>query len=137
MAGLGISVPGFLLRLLAAALLVFATYNPAGWSFLHWVRKSGGGPLPLKVLAGIALVAGWVFCVRATLRSLGHVGTALAAAFFGVLIWLFVDLRGTDVEGSTLAWIVLACLAGTLAVGLSFSLVRRRVTGQIDDTDEE
>ena len=137
MAGLGISVPGFLLRLLAAALLVFATYNPAGWSFLHWVRKSGGGPLPLKVLAGIALVAGWVFCVRATLRSLGHVGTALAAGFFGVLIWLFVDLRGTDVEGSTLAWIVLACLAGTLAVGLSFSLVRRRVTGQIDDTDEE
>ena len=101
------------------------------------MRKSGGGPLPLKVLAGIALVAGWVFCVRATLRSLGHVGTALAAAFFGVLIWLFVDLRGTDVEGSTLAWIVLACLAGTLAVGLSFSLVRRRVTGQIDDTDEE
>ncbi|HQN07915.1 MAG TPA: DUF6524 family protein [Thermoanaerobaculia bacterium] len=137
MAGLGISVPGFLLRLLAAALLVFATYNPAGWSFLHWVRKSGGGPLPLKVLAGIALVAGWVFCVRATLRSLGHVGTALAAGFFGVLIWLFVDLRGTDVEGSTLAWIVLACLAATLAVGLSFSLVRRRVTGQIDDTDEE
>lgn len=137
MAGLGISVPGFLLRLLAAALLVFATYNPAGWSFLHWVRHGGNGPLPLKVLAGIALAAGWVFCVRATLRSLGHVGTALAAGFFGVLIWLFVDLRGTDVEGSTLAWIVLACLAATLAVGLSFSLVRRRVTGQIDDTDEE
>ena len=137
MAGLGISIPGFLLRLVAAALLVFATYNPSGWSFLHWVRTSGGGPLPLKVLAGIALAAGWVFCVRATLRSLGHVGTALAAAFFGVLIWLFVDLRGTDVEGSTLAWIVLACLAATLAVGLSFSLVRRRVTGQIDDTDEE
>jgi len=137
LAGLGISVPGFLLRLLAAALLVFATYNPAGWSFLHWVRHGGNGPLPLKVLAGIALAAGWVFCVRATLRSLGHVGTALAAAFFGVLIWLFVDLRGTDVEGSTLAWIVLSCLAATLAVGLSFSLVRRRVTGQIDDTDEE
>lgn len=137
MAGLGISVPGFLLRLVAAALLVFATYNPSGWSFLHWVRHGGNGPLPLKILAGIALAAGWVFCVRATLRSLGHVGTALAAAFFGVLIWLFVDLRGTDVAGSTLAWIVLSCLAATLAVGLSFSLVRRRVTGQIDDTDEE
>ncbi len=137
MAGLGISVPGFLLRLVAATLLVFATYNPAGYSFVDWVRRAGGGPLPLKVLAGIALAAGWLFCVRATLRSLGHVGTALAAAFFGVLIWLFVDLKGTDVAGSTLAWIVLACLAATLAVGLSFSLVKRRVTGQIDDTDEE
>ena len=136
MAGTGISVGGFLLRLLGAATLVFATYNPTGYSYAHWVRQAGGGPLPLKVLAGIFLVAGWLFCVRATLRSLGHVGTALAAGFFGVLIWLFVDLQGTDVKGAAIAWFVLACLAATLAVGLSFSLVKRRVTGQIDDTEE-
>lgn len=124
------------MRLLAAGVLVFATYNPAGFSYVHWVRQAGGGPLPLKVLAGIFLAAGWLFCVRATLRSLGHVGTALAAGFFGVLIWLFVDLRGADVKGSAIAWFVLASLAATLAVGLSFSLVKRRVTGQIDDTEE-
>ncbi len=132
----GISVGGFFLRLLAAAVLVFATYNPAGYSYVDWVRGAGGGPLPLKVLAGIFLAAGWLFCVRATLRSLGHVGTALAAGFFGVLIWLFVDLQGADVKGTAIAWFVLACLAATLAVGLSFSLVKRRVTGQIDDTEE-
>jgi len=136
LAGTGISIGGFLLRLLAAGLLVFATYNPAGYSYVHWVRQAGGGPLPLKVLAGIFLAAGWLFCVRSTLRSLGHIGTALAAGFFGVLIWLFVDLRGADVKGSAIAWFVLACLAATLAVGLSFSLVKRRVTGQIDDTEE-
>ncbi len=136
MAGAGISVGGFLLRLLAAGLLVFATYNPAGCSYVHWVRQAGGGPLPLKVLAGIFLAAGWLFCVRSTLRSLGHIGTALAAGFFGVLIWLFVDQQGADVKGSAIAWFVLSCLAATLAVGLSFSLVKRRVTGQIDDTEE-
>lgn len=136
MAGTGISIGGFLLRLLAAGLLVFATYNPGGYSYVHWVRQAGGGPLPLKVLAGIFLAAGWLFCVRSTLRSLGHIGTALAAGFFGVLIWLFVDLQGADVKGSAIAWFVLSCLAATLAVGLSFSLVKRRVTGQIDDTEE-
>jgi hypothetical protein len=136
MAGLGISVGGFLLRLVAAAVLVFTTYNPAGYSYVHWVRQAGGGPLPLKVLAGIFLAAGWLFCVRSTLRSLGHVGTALAAGFFGVLIWLFVDWKGADVKGAAVTWFVLACLAATLAVGLSFSLVKRRVTGQIDDTEE-
>jgi len=136
LAGTGISIGGFLLRLLAAGLLVFATYNPAGYSYVHWVRQADGGPLPLKVLAGIFLAAGWLFCVRSTLRSLGHIGTALAAGFFGVLIWLFVDLQGADVKGSAIAWFVLSCLAATLAVGLSFSLVKRRVTGQIDDTEE-
>jgi len=130
----GASVAGFLARLLGAAVLVFATWNPSGPSFVHWVRQAGGGPLPLKVLAGIALAAGWLFCVRATLRSLGHVGTALAAAFFAVLIWLFVDLRGTDVKGGAIAWFVLASLAATFAVGLSFSFVKRKVTGQVDDT---
>jgi hypothetical protein len=135
LAGTGISVGGSFVRLLAAGLLVFSTYNPAGYSYVHWVRHAGGGPLPLKVLGGVFLAAGWLFCVRATLRSLGHVGTALAAGFFGVLIWLFVDLRGVDVEGSALAWIVLACLAATLAIGLWFSLVKRRVTGQVDDTE--
>lgn len=136
MAATGISIGGFLLRLVAAGLLVFATYNPAGYSFVDWVRQSGGGPLPLKILVGLALAAGWLFCVRATLRSLGHVGTALAAGFFGVLIWLFVDFRGADVKGTAVTWFVLASLAATLAVGLSFSLVRRRVTGQVDDTEE-
>ena len=136
MAGLGISVGGFLLRLAAAIVLVFATYNPAGYSYVHWVRHAGDGPLPLKVLAGIFLAAGWLFCVRSTLRSLGHIGTALAAGFFGVLIWLFVDWKGADVKASAVTWFVLACLAATLAVGLSFSLVKRRVTGQIDDTEE-
>jgi hypothetical protein len=58
----------------------------------------------------------------------------LAAAFFGVLIWLFVDLKGTDVKGTAIVWIVLACLAATLAVGLSFSLVKLRVAGQVDAT---
>lgn len=135
MAERSISVGGFLLRLLGAAALVFATYNPAGYSYVHWVKQAGGGPLPLKILAGILLAAGWLFCVRATLRSLSHVGTTLAAAFFGVLIWLFVDLKGVDVKGTAITWFVLACLAATLAVGLSFSIVKRRVTGQVDDTE--
>lgn len=137
MAGVGVSIPGFLLRLVAAVLLVFATYNPSGTSFAHWVRQGGAGPLPLKILAGIVLLAGWVFCIRATHRSLGHAGALLAGAFFGVLVWLFVDLKGVDVKGSAVTWIVLSCLAATLAVGLSFSLVKRRVTGQVDEAEPE
>lgn len=131
----GGQVLGFLLKLVGTSVLVFATYNPSGPSYVHWLRGAGGGPLPLKVLAGVVLLAGWLFAVRATLRSLGHVGTALAGAFFGVLIWLFVDWRGTDVRSSAIAWFVLASVAATLAVGLSFSIVKRRVTGQVDASE--
>ena len=30
---------GFLLRLAAALFVVFATYNPSGFSFYHWVAR--------------------------------------------------------------------------------------------------
>ncbi|MBK6405473.1 MAG: hypothetical protein IPF66_10775 [Holophagales bacterium] len=49
MAGTGISVGGFLrASLLAAGVLVFATYNPTGYSFAHWSRQTGGAPAPAE-----------------------------------------------------------------------------------------
>ena len=32
---------GFLLRWLGAIVLVFAAYNPTGWSYYHWIMASG------------------------------------------------------------------------------------------------
>lgn len=130
-----ITVGGFVLRLLGAAILVFATYNPAGYSYVDWVRGGGTGALPLEVLAGLLLAAGWLFAVRSTLRSLGRPGTLLAGAIFGVVLWAVVDWQGLSVGRETIAWFVLASLAATLAVGLSFSIVKRRLTGQVDDTE--
>lgn len=131
-----LTVGGFLLRLLAAAVLVFATYNPAGYSFVHWARGGAAGvALPLKVLAGLLLAAGWVFAIRSTLRSLGRPGTLLAGAIFAAVLWLVVEWKGLAVGSETIVWFVLGSLAATLAVGLSFSIVKRRLTGQIDDTE--
>ena len=39
--------------------------------------------------------------------------------------------------GISVGGFLLRLLAATLAVGLSSSLVKRRVTGQVDDTDTE
>ena len=81
----------YLIRLMFALVLVFATYNPSGWSYVHWVRAHG--ELDAYVaLAGVVLLIGWAIFLRATVRSLGVIGTTLAVAFFALLIWLVVDL---------------------------------------------
>ncbi len=134
----GITGTGFLLRLIAAAVLVFATYNPSGNSYYHWLSENISSPTPLLALAGILLLIGWTIYLRATGRSLGAFGLFLAAAFFGVLVWMTIDwgwISADSVEAMT--WIFEVILCGVLAIGISWSHIRRRMTGQVDVDEVE
>lgn len=133
----GFTAWGFLLRWLVAAALVLGTYNPSGWSFYHWIA-AGDGALPLQALVGLALVILYVIYLRATWRSIGAVGTALAVAFFGALIWTFSYYGVIDLEAPGVAvYLLLFVLATVMAIGLSWSHVRRRLSGQADVDDVE
>lgn len=133
----------FLLRLFAALVVVFATYNPEGYSYYHWaIAKLPEMGLPgfdvLKAFVGVVLLIGWAILLRATLRSLGAIGTLLAIAFFGTLLWLGTD-RGIIPSGSqrAISYIVLVIISGVLAAGVSWSHIRRRITGQLDVDDHD
>lgn len=129
----GITWTGFFLRLLAAIILVFSSYNPSEWSYYHWVTKNLSDLNPLMALAGITLLIGWAIYLRATARSLGIIGLLLAAAFFGTLLWLVIDWGLVSADSITaITYIILAILCAILAVGISWSHVRRRMTGQVD-----
>lgn len=124
----------FLLRLLFAVLLVFLTYNPSGYSWIDWLKTDVA--MVYKAAGGILLLIGWIMYLRATWNSLGPVGTLLAAAFFGIIIWLLVEWGLFALDDSVvIQWIVLVVVSGVLAVGMSWSHVRRRLSGQYD-TDE-
>ena len=133
----------FIIRLLFAAILVFASYNPVQtYSYYHWALQpliqSFESFSVLKGFLGVILLIGWTIFLRATFRSLGFFGTLLAIAFFSLLIWLLVDRGWIGLENqTTLTWLVLVGLCGVLAAGISWSHIRRRITGQldVDDTD--
>jgi hypothetical protein len=138
MAVKGINWFGFLLRLLASFILVFSSYNPSGYSYYHWVSENIDSLTPMIALAGVLLLIGWTILLRATFRSLGPFGLLLAAAFLGVLLWMMIDWGWFDADSLTaVTYIVLAVLSGVLAIGVSWSHIRRRITGQIDVDDVE
>ena len=135
-----ITVQGFLLRFLFALLLVMLTYNPSEYSYFHWLQDNFSNFSPLLGLAGISLIIGWVIYLRATLRSLGLVGLTLALLFFAAIIWLLVDWGWLGLNNVTaVSWVILVLFSAVLAVGISWSHIRRKWTGQIDsdDVDEE
>jgi hypothetical protein len=134
----GLTALGFLWRLVAALVLVLLTYNPSGHSAYHWITSaiadSAFGPLHLLLLA--VLMIGWAVYWIATWRALGTLGVALAALLLGAIIWLLFDIGLLKADSvSAITWISLVCLAAVLAVGVSWSHVWRRVTGQINVED--
>jgi hypothetical protein len=132
------TLQSYLLRLIFALVLVFATYNPSGYSYFHWAKENLGSIDPLVVLAGVALLIGWVMFIRATPRSLGTVGIILAVAFFGTIIWLVIDRGWLSADNvKVLTYLALFLLSAILATGMSWSHIRRRLSGQIDVDDIE
>ena len=136
----GISWGGIALRIFFATLLVMATYNPTPWSYYDWVIHSFEEFNVLVVLAGVILLIGWAIYIRATLRSLGTIGLVLAFAFFGTLLWLIIDWGIVSVENvAAVTWIVLIIMSLVLGIGMSWSFIRRSMSGQadVDDGDDD
>lgn len=67
------------------------------------------------------------------------IGIALAAALFGCILWLIIDAGIVAADNmNTVLYIVLVLISAILAIGMSWSHVRRRMSGQtdMDDVDE-
>ena len=115
-----------------AMLLVLVTVNPTEYSFTHWVTAPPTAFTPAKAIAALVLVIGWLMCLRTAFVALGKFGLLLGVALFAAVIWLLVDRQWLTLNGAGLAWASLIVVGLLLGVGLSWSLLRARVTGQIE-----
>ncbi|MGH1483256.1 MAG: DUF6524 family protein [Geminicoccales bacterium] len=130
---------GFLFRWLGALVLVLGTYNPTPYNFIAWVTDADevarGENLPLKLLIGALMIIGYVIYFRATMESIGFIGIGLAMLFFAGIIWLLFDYEILNLgEYQTVAWVGLFILATIMAIGISWSFIRRKLSGQVDQT---
>ena len=127
---------GFLLRWVCAFVLLAATYNPTAWNYVAWIMTGWETQLPLKVLGGLVLLIGYIIYLRATIRSIGLFGMLLILAVAGTLIWVAFDFGWIDLRDPTfVTWLALVVLSIVLAIGLSWSIVRRKLSGQADVDD--
>ena len=130
----GFTVLSFLWRWIVALLLVLATFNPTGRSVYHWtveaVSNSTFGPLNLLVIA--LLLAGWAVFWMATWRALDTLGVVLASLILGAIIWFLIDVGWIRTDSvSAITWVALVCIATILAIGVSWSHISRRISGQV------
>lgn len=127
-----------LIRWAAAFVLVLLTFNPTGMDYYHWVRGGLDTQTALKVLIGLLLALGYIIYFRATFRSIGVLGIGLVLAVVAALFWVLYDAGIISLENPTLmTWLGLIALSVVMGVGLSWSIIRRRLSGQLDVDDVE
>ena len=120
-------------RVAFAVALVLLTWNPSGWSYVDWALRDRSAFDAVKAFVGVLLLGGWIFCWRSAWVSLGAVGIALVAALLATVVGMLLQFHLVE-PGSTqtLLWIVLVAIGIVLGVGLAWSKVRQRATGQVE-----
>lgn len=130
---------GFLLRWLMAFLLLAATFNPTRWNYIRWTQENFSDQMPMAVLLGLLLLVGYIIYLRATVRSIGVFGMGLVLAIVAALLWVLYDFGWLRLENRSFnLWLGIVALSLVLGIGLSWSHVRRLLSGQsdMDDVDE-
>jgi len=130
----GIAQPiGILVRILAVMLLVAATYNPSGYSYYHWAFRGDTSYWALKIFLGLLIIFGYVFCGYATWRSLRVMLSVPLLLLIVACLWLLSDWGWVDLSDWLQRTLALeAMLVILLGTGVSFSLIRYRLSGQLD-----
>ncbi|MGB7243751.1 MAG: DUF6524 family protein [Sulfitobacter sp.] len=130
---------GFITRWVCAFGLLGLTFNPTQYNYINWVRDFGHMNLSIAVLLGLLLAIGYIIYLRATLRSIGGFGMLLVLAVVGALLWVLYDFGVLRLDNSSFnVWLGLVALSFVLGIGLSWSHVRRALSGQadMDDVDD-
>ena len=133
------SFGSFGLRAAFALLLVLLTFNPTDYSFVHMIADGFPKITPVEAVCAVLLLIGWFVFLSATFRAIGLIGMVLALALFAALVWLVVSWGWISLQDKTaLAWIALIILALILAIGMSWSHIYQRWSGQatVDEVDE-
>lgn len=122
---------GIIIRWLGAFLLLAATFNPTQYNFARWSQANWSTQMPLTLLLGLLLAVGYIIYVGATFRSLGAFGMIVIAALFGAVIWVLIDYGVLQLGNTNLTvWLGILALSLILGIGLSWSILRQRLSGQ-------
>jgi hypothetical protein len=127
------SYSSFVVRWFVALFLVLATYNPSGYSYVHWLMELSASLWAFKALAGLLLIVLYGLFGLATVRSLGSAGIGLMTLLSGALIWVAADLK--LLTAFDMPMTVMLVVANVLAVGVSWSHIRQRLSGQVDSNN--
>ncbi len=123
----------FVVRWLLSMLIVFATYNPTGFSYYHWIFGDVPGDWAAKTLIGCFLLIIYGVFGMCTWRSMGPYGIATATLSLTVLVWMIQDYGLINLNQThTVSAVTCSLIATVMAFGVTVSHIKTRLYGQTE-----
>lgn len=126
--GARFDLSSFIIRWIICLFLVFATYNPSGYSFFHWIGEADGWWLA-KIAVGALLFSGNGLIISYGFRALNFIGVLMATVFFGVIGYGLFSYEIISTENSHVTMVILVALGSIMATGVSYPHASYRFTG--------
>jgi uncharacterized protein DUF6524 len=127
-----------LARFLFTLALVFATYNPTGYSFYHWITDFGPGLLSLKVIVGLTLVMIYYAIFRVVFAAFRRSGLIIGGLVVVLSAVALASVFAAPQSQHSWHFYVVASQYGALcavaivlSLGISWSHLIERLTGQL------
>jgi hypothetical protein len=121
----------FLARWLLCAFVVFATYNPSGYSLFNWLQSSGSDDLAIKAVIVIALFWFYLTILSIARSAMGARGLNAAILAVALLLYGLMDIdNSSETVLSFLRYIQIFTLATALAIGVTWTKIKSTVVGQ-------
>jgi len=121
-----------LARLLFSGFLIFATYNPSGYSYVHWISVWSLDQREIKMLAGILLFGLLVYLFQTTVSAMKPSRVLYVVIACGSASLVLAQAELIDLTlWATWVNIALATAVVVLTVGMSISHVSHRLAGVV------
>ncbi len=112
--------------------LLSATFNPTPWNFVRWSQANFSSQMPLTLLARVD-AGSWLHDLRRGHVAI-HRGDRRCADLRDLSvapIWLLYDWGVLTLRNASLnLWLAISCAVDVLGIGLSWSILRQRLSGQ-------
>ncbi len=119
-------------RLLFSGFLIFATYNPSGYSYVHWVAAWSLDQWEIKMLAGILLLGLLIYLLQTTVSALKPSRVAYVVIACGSASLVLAQAGLIDLSlWSTWVNVGLVTAVVLLTVGMSLSHISHRLAGVV------
>jgi hypothetical protein len=89
----------------------------------------------MVAITAIMLIASYAFLIRSTWRSIKPVGALLVVIFLVLFNVMLAGLSFVTISAEGVIVMCLVSISTLLAIGVSFSAIRARLSGQIDSDD--
>lgn len=128
------------MRFVYPFILCLLTYNPIGYSYVHFLREhteTATAYWPLTTIAGLALLAAWLIFYNAVTAAFSSKFLfGLVVAVFCLMTYVPIFIQWVEPDARAITWAVIFVISASFWAGAVLPIIKARFFSQVQVTGQ-